>query len=169
MCWMCNPEEYKWASHADEPVNRLLDEDEYTFVVVPLHSHVRHHLLVVLKRTGDSHKCGLIDCNANDLQALAIMTAKWCSILKTMHYDTIYSGCYSDEGHMHYHLIPFSFEKDKGFKSHALQWLGCKEMVSDTRAWHKLDDAGKVARLTEIRDVVNELANTASGKTDSSG
>lgn len=168
MCWMCNPEEYEWASHGDERVKRLLDEDDYVFVVVPLHSHVRHHLLVVLKRSDDGHKCGLIECNSWDLQVLAKMTAKWCSILKTMKYDTIYSGCYSDEGHVHYHLIPFRFEKDKGFPGSAMQWLGCKEMVSDTRAWHKLDDKGKAARITEIRGIVDELANAASSPTSSS-
>jgi diadenosine tetraphosphate (Ap4A) HIT family hydrolase len=160
---MCNPEENKWLSQGNERVNRLLDEDKYAFVVVPRHSHVRHHLLVVLKRSGDRHKNGLIECCPQDLKVLAEMTAKWCSILKIMKYDTIYSGCYSDEGHVHYHLIPFIFKNDKGFEGSAMQWLGCKEMVSDKRAWDLLDNKGKIARIIEIRSVINDFTNAASG------
>ena len=46
-----------------------------------------------------------------------------------------------------------------------MQWLGCKEMISDKRAWDKLDDADKAARVAEIESVVNELVRADSGLT----
>ena len=157
MCWLCNPNEYNWVEHKSNRVHRLVDEDDFTFVVVPRHSHVRHHLLVVLKRNEDGHKSGLIDCAEGDLKAMATPMAKWCSILKSMGYDTVYSGCYSDEKHVHYHLIPFKFVDAKGFKGSAMQWLGCRELFSDQRSWDRLDDNGRTERLREIDSVVQEL------------
>jgi len=157
MCWLCDPDKYEWVEYKGDRVRRLVDEDDLTFVVVPRHSHVRHHLLVVLKRTEDGHKRGLIDCANADLKAMAEPIAKWCSILKRMGYDTVYSGCYSDEQHVHYHLIPFKFVDAKGFKGSAMHWLGCKEMFSDQRSWNTLDDKGKAERLREIDAVVQEL------------
>ena len=112
-CWLCNPDEYKWVGHGGKCVRRLLDEDNETFVTVPKHSHVPHHLLVVLKSCGDSHKEGLIQCGCRDMVALAMMMAKWCSVLRTIGYDTIYSGCYSDEGHVHCHSSPSAFSKTR--------------------------------------------------------
>ena len=163
MCWLCDPDKYEWVEHNGDRVQRLVDEDNLTFVVVPQHSHVRHHLLVVLKRSMNGHKRGLIDCNADDLKAMAEPIHKWCLVFRRMGYDTVYSGCYSDAGHVHYHLIPFKFVDAKGFRGSAMQWLGCREMFSDQRSWDRLDNKHKAARVREIASVAQELITVRDG------
>ena len=162
-CWLCDASKYKTLGHNGHVVDRMLEEDDNTYVVVPRHSHVRYHLLVVLKKKpNEQHKQGLIMCSVEDQIAMAKTCARWCEVLKGMEYDTVYSGCYSDEGHAHYHLIPFMFGEAKGFSGSAMQWLGYREMFSDKHAWQHLSGDRRSARLKEIESVVADLKAAAS-------
>jgi diadenosine tetraphosphate (Ap4A) HIT family hydrolase len=154
---MCDPEQCRYIASGTRKVSRVLDEDEYTYVIVPRESHVRHHLLVVLKPITGVHKCGFIDLSSSDITVLGKPIAKWCGALKAMGYDTVYSGCYSDEGHVHFHLIPLRHNEDKGEKGKALQWLACKERQSDARPFSSITEEEKEWRMNEIKAIVCEL------------
>jgi diadenosine tetraphosphate (Ap4A) HIT family hydrolase len=131
--------------------------DRHTYVIVPRESHVKHHLLVVLKASRGVHKDGLIHCTADDLKHLGAMISRWCNILEQCGYDRVYTGCYSDEGHAHFHLIPFQWARDKGYNGRAMQWLGEKEWRSDNRSFDGLSDQDKRARFSEIECLVATL------------
>lgn len=160
-CWMCDPAEYRFLAWGNRRVCRIVDEDEKCYVIVPRESHVKHHLLVVLKPTNGKHNRGLIECTCSDISNFGNSISKWCEVLKAMKkykYDTVYAGCYSDECHVHFHLFPFNFQKDKkGKKGGALQWLAEKEKRSDTRCFSKLTEKEKESRIDEVETIVAEL------------
>lgn len=156
-CWMCDREKYVWLEHQGSRVCRLVDEDEHAYVIVPRESHVKHHLLVVLKANEEPHKQGLIECTADDLRRLATTISRWCDVLKRYPYDTVYTACYSDEGHVHFHLIPLNHARDKGYSGKAMQWLAEKERLSDAKPFAEMSDADKKARLMDIESLVAEL------------
>ena len=158
-CWMCDPEQYENLSpNCDRKIERLVDQDNRTYVIVPQESHVRHHLLIVLKAQKGKHKRGLMECKNSDLLHLSKTLFKWCSILKEQfRYDTVYAGCYSDEGHVHFHLIPFRYKHDKGYSGFAMAWLAEKEGKSAASPFGKMSQHGKFKRLLEIRKIVKEL------------
>lgn len=156
-CWMCNASQYTIIEHQDRRVHRLVLENERTYVIVPRESHVRHHLLVVLKSKDGQHKKGLIECSASDLAELGHTISKCSQILKQMGYDTVYTGCYSDEGHVHFHLIPLNHSKDKGYSGKAMQWLAEKEKMSNSNSFESLDESAKLSRLKEVEEIVTEL------------
>ncbi len=162
-CWMCDPFQYAWLEYADLRVSRLLFENEHTYVIVPRESHVKHHLLVALKEKNGQHKWGLIECSAEELAYLGSTISYWCAILKKMKYDTVYTGCYSDEGHMYFHLIPLIHAKDKGLSGSAMQWLAEKEKRSDLNQFTEMSDTLKRARLNNIETLVSELKKVEKG------
>jgi diadenosine tetraphosphate (Ap4A) HIT family hydrolase len=156
-CWMCDPKKYTFVEHQDFRVSRLVFENDSTFVTVPRESHVKHHLLVVLKPQDAQHKNSLIECSASDLAALGSTIVKCCQTLKRMGYDTVYTGCYSDSGHAHFHLIPFKHSIDKGYPGKAMKWLAEKEEKSNSKRFDSLNEANKLARLKEVKTIVAEL------------
>lgn len=168
-CWLCNRREYAWVRFRKRSVCRLVYEDDYTYVIVPRESHVKHHLLVVLKAKNGSHKRGLIDCSADDLTSLAVTISSWCDVLKGCHYDTVYTGCYSDEGHVHFHLVPLNHASDKGYSGKAMQWLAQKEKESDKRTFKSLDSNAKFLRLNDVEFLVAQLRLRQQAKGDKNG
>lgn len=154
---MCDSDQYAWLKYDGQRVRRLVDEDGRTYVTVPRESHVEHHLLVVLKARRGVHKPGLIDCTAEELKYLGATISRWCAALKRYGYDSVYTGCYSDAGHVHFHLIPFNHARDKGYKGEAMQWLAKKECISDSRPFDGLSDTDKRARLRKIECIVKCL------------
>jgi diadenosine tetraphosphate (Ap4A) HIT family hydrolase len=151
MCWLCNC--YKEVSTGTRTVNRLVFEDLYSYVIVPRESHVQHHLIVALRK----HKEGLIDCSARDLTHIGKTLASACKVLKGMGYDRVYGGCYSDEGHVHYHLIPFIMWIDKAYSGLAMHWLAEKERVSDSHPFDGMTNQEQERRLEQIEIAVAEV------------
>ncbi len=151
MCWLCN--DYKEVGPATKTINRLVFEDPNSYVIIPLESHVPHHLIVVLRK----HKEGLIDCSAEDLAHIGKTTAAACKALRAMGYSRVYGGCYSDEGHVHYHLIPFIMGIDKGYSGRAMHWLAEKERVSDSHPFHGMTAPEQQRRLAQIEIAVAEV------------
>jgi len=151
MCWLCNY--YKEVGPATRTVNRLVFEDPNSYVIVPLESHVPHHLIVALR----NHKEGLIDCSADDLAHIGKTLASACGALKSMGYSRVYGGCYSDEGHVHYHLIPFIMGIDKTYCGRAMHWLAEKERVSDSHPFHGMTGPEQQRRLEQIEIAVAEV------------
>jgi diadenosine tetraphosphate (Ap4A) HIT family hydrolase len=160
---MCDPSQYAWLEYADSRISRLLFENEHTYVIVPRESHVKHHLLVVLKNKKVQHVRGLIECSNEELAYLSSTIAYWCAILKKMNYDTVYTGCYSDEGHVHFHLIPLIHAKDKGSSGSAMQWLAEKEKQSDLNQFTAMSDAQKQSRLHDIEILISEMKKSEKG------
>jgi len=158
-CWMCDPKQYKNLVPWDQKIERLVDQDKRTYVIVPRESHVKHHLLVVLKAQRGKHKRGLIECTKDDLRYLGKTIYKWCSILKKLpsKYDTVYAGCYSDEGHVHFHLIPFNHKRNKGYYGFAMTWLAEKECKSAANPFCKMSHEKKNKRVVEFAKIVKEL------------
>jgi len=160
---MCDPSQYAWLEYADLRVSRLLFENQHTYVVVPRESHVKHHLLVALKEKNGQHKRGLIECSDAELAYLGSTISYWCTILNKMNYDTVYTGCYSDEGHVHFHLVPLIHAKDKGLSGSAMQWLAEKEKRSDFNQFTEMSDTLKRARLYNIETLVSEMKKVEKG------
>jgi len=151
MCWSCN--DYKEVGPASRRVNRLVFEDPNAYVIVPLESHVPHHLIVALR----NHKRGLIDCTADDHAHIGKVLAIACEALKSMGYSHVYGGCYSDEGHVHYHLIPFNMGIDKVYPGRAMHWLAEKERVTDSHPFDGMSDPEKARRIDQIEIAVAEV------------
>jgi diadenosine tetraphosphate (Ap4A) HIT family hydrolase len=151
MCWLCN--DYKEVGPATRRVNRFVFEDPNSYVIVPRESHVPHHLLVVLRK----HKEGLIDCSADDLAHIGKTLASACEAFKSMGYGRVYGGCFSDEGHVHYHLIPFNMGIDKGYSGLAMHWLAEKERLSDSHPFDGMTDLEQQRRLDQIEIAVAEV------------
>jgi diadenosine tetraphosphate (Ap4A) HIT family hydrolase len=151
MCWLCD--NYEEVGTATRKVNRLVFKDPNTYVVVPKDSHVPHHLIVALR----NHKEGLIDCSVDDHVHIGKTLAIACQALKCMGYSDIYGGCYSDEGHVHYHLIPFNMGIDKRYRGHAMHWLAEKERITDSHPFDRMSDPEKERRLEEIEIAVAEV------------
>ena len=63
-CPWCNQKEMKYITFNGKTVNRQLFEDDYTYVIVPRESHVKHHIIVILKKNEEQHRTGLIDCDS---------------------------------------------------------------------------------------------------------
>ena len=169
-CFMCDPVQYKFLPNGDRKIKRLVSKEchtDPTYVIVPRESHVKHHLLVVLKAQDGAHKKGLIDCEKGDLVHLGATISRWCSILKQLKckdgtvYDTVYAGCYSDEEHVHFHLIPFTHKQDKRYSGFAMTWLAEKECNSAANPFCRMSDEKKRKRLGEIEEIVNELGKAA--------
>ena len=158
-CPWCNQEEMKYIRYKDKTVNRQLFEDDYTYVLVPRESHVKHHLIVVLKKKEEKHRAGLIECTSDDLTHIGKTIYRFCSKLKELPYgyDAVYSGCFSDAGHVHYHLFPLNIDRDKGYKGCAIGWLSEKECRSECNSFEKMTHQAKLARLREIELIVREL------------
>jgi diadenosine tetraphosphate (Ap4A) HIT family hydrolase len=154
---MCDPEEYCFLAWGNRRVCRLVDENDKCYVIVPRESHLEHHLLVVLKPAAGQHKGGLIECTFSDISNLGKAISKWAGVLKTMGYDTVYAGCFSDEGHVHFHLFPFRFHIDKEKRGKALQWLAKKEQQSEAHCFSKLTEKQKESRMDKIEAMVAEL------------
>jgi diadenosine tetraphosphate (Ap4A) HIT family hydrolase len=152
-CWLCDRSQYEYLEYEGGRVSRLLFECEHTFVVIPQESHVKHHLIVALK----AHKRGLIDCSAEDLSHLGNTIAKCSAAIRAIGYDTIYAGCYSDEGHVHYHLLPLCHSRDKGHKGYAMKWMAEKEATVENRRFSKMNENEKRMRLQEVKSLVEEL------------
>jgi len=157
MCWMCDPQQYGYVTLGRTRVSRIVDENGTCYVVVPQSSHMRHHLLVVLKSANGRHKRGIIECTSADITSMGNRIAAWCEVLRHMGYDTVYTGCYSDSGHVHFHLIPFHFKAEKGFEGRALQWLAEREKTSDEKLFSNLNQEQKESRVKEIEQLVAEL------------
>jgi diadenosine tetraphosphate (Ap4A) HIT family hydrolase len=151
MCWLCD--NYEEVGTTVRKVKRLVFQDPNTFVVVPKDSHVTHHLIVALR----SHKEGLIDCSPEDNAHIGRTIAIACQTLKSMGYSHVYGGCYSDEGHIHYHLIPFNMGTDKQYKGSAMHWLAEKERVTDSHPFDCMTDLQQQQRLEQIEIVVAEI------------
>jgi diadenosine tetraphosphate (Ap4A) HIT family hydrolase len=158
-CSWCKIEEIRFVVYENKRVDRLLAEDEYTYVIVPQESHVMHHLIVVLKGKEGSHKAGLIDCDSTDLINIGKTTVACCEKLKRLPYgyDTIYSGCFSDAGHVHFHLFPLNIDRDKGERGRAINWLSKKEFYSEQNSFEGLSHESKLKRLNEMELIVEEL------------
>jgi hypothetical protein len=139
-------------------------ENKYTYVIVPRESHVKHHLLVVLKAENGAHKRGLIECTADGLTHLGTTISRWCAVLKRCPYDTIYTGCYSDAGHVYFHLILLNHATDKGFLGGAMQWLAEKERLSAEKPFSSMVDAEKRARLNDVESLVATLKGMIGGE-----
>lgn len=153
-CWMCERKQYQYLElQTESAVERLVDEDNNCYVIVPWNSVVKHHVLVVLKK----HKKGLIECEPWDLTLLGIMIAKWCRIFKSMGYDTVYSGCYSDNGHIHYHLYPIVFARDKKENGGAIQWLAQREAWADGRLVAAAGSGNIEEGVFEVKATVTDL------------
>jgi diadenosine tetraphosphate (Ap4A) HIT family hydrolase len=148
MCWLCS--EYK---EVGKTVNRVVFEDSNTYVVVPKDSHVLHHLIVALRQ----HKEGLIDCSEDDLANIGKTIVKACKALKSMGYNRVYAGCYSDEGHVHYHLIPLIMGIDKFYPGRAMHWLAEKERVADSHPFDGMSGLDQQQRLEQIEIAVAEV------------
>lgn len=157
-CWLCDRSKYEYIEHNGMRVSRLLFEDDNTFVVIPRESHVKHHLIVGLKAKNGIHKSGLIECNSDDLNHLGATIAKCNAAIQRVGYDTIYLGCYSDEGHIHYHLLPLVHSRDKGYKGSAMKWMAEKEDEVKKRMFDDMNDNEKHMRLEEIKSLVDELS-----------
>jgi diadenosine tetraphosphate (Ap4A) HIT family hydrolase len=150
----------KYIKYKSKKVDRQLFEDDYTYVLVPKESHVKHHLIVVLKkRSEEHHRAGLMDCKPDDLAHIGNTIYKCCSKLKKLpyRYDTVYSGCFSDAGHVHYHLFPLNIDRDKGYKGSAISWLSEKECRSECNSFEKMTHKAKLKRLSDIESIVREL------------
>jgi diadenosine tetraphosphate (Ap4A) HIT family hydrolase len=161
-CWMCAPKEYRYLKCSKEKCNkhkvdRLIDENEHCYVVVPSDPLFRHHIMIVLKKRNKEHKKNLIECTKIEITQMGEMIAKWCGIFKRMKYDTVYSGCFSDSGHVHTHLYPFNFEIDKIYKGNAISWLSCKERTISEVKFEKLSHDDQVKRIELIRKIVKTL------------
>jgi hypothetical protein len=156
-CWLCDRSQYEYIEHNGMRVSRLLFECENTFVVIPRESHVKHHLIVGLKAKNGVHKSGLIECNSDDLNYLGTTIAKCNATILRLGYDTIYLGCYSDEGHVHYHLLPLLHSRDKGYKGSTMKWMAEKEAEVKERMFNNMNDDEKRIRLQEIKILVDEL------------
>ena len=105
-----------------------------------------------------------MECSSDDLKHIGHTISKFCSKLEKLpdyEYDTIYSGCFSDEHHVHYHLFPLNLERDKGYKGFAISWLSEKECRSETKSFNfeKMKHEAKLKRLREIESIVRELAD----------
>jgi len=74
-----------------------------------------------------------------------------------MGYDRVYAGCYSDCGHVHFHLIPFNHEVHKGFSGHAMQWLAELERHSDAHLFSGMTNKQKTERLDEIEIIFQQI------------
>lgn len=146
-CWMCDPHQYRYYGYGSWSTERVVDEVPWCYAVIPANQLVKHHILVVLKE----HRDGLMKCTWSDLRDMNGMIARWCSIFKHMHYDTCYMGCYGDNGHMHYHLYPFHFDQDKGFKGKAIQWLAGKEIAADKMPLSVDEVREQYGELTQAR------------------
>ena len=151
MCWLCD--DYEEVKTATKKVNRLVYQDPITYVIVPKDSHVPHHLIVVLR----VHKKGLIDCSAEDHVHIGKTVAIACQTLKSMGYRQVYGGCYSDEGHVHYHLIPFNMGIDKSYQGYAMHWLAEKERMTASHHFNGMTDPEKQERLKQIEIAVEEV------------
>jgi diadenosine tetraphosphate (Ap4A) HIT family hydrolase len=150
----------KYITYSGKTVDRQLFEDDYTYVLVPRESHVKHHLIVVLKKNNEEqHRAALMECNSDDLTDIGKTIYKFCSKLKELPYgyDTVYSGCFSDAGHVHYHLFPLNIDRDKGYKGCAISWLSEKECRSECNSFEKMTHKAKLDRLSEIESIVREL------------
>jgi diadenosine tetraphosphate (Ap4A) HIT family hydrolase len=156
-CWLCDRSQYEYLEYEDVRVSRLLFECEYTFVVIPQESHVKHHLIVALKAQNGLHRRGLIDCTAEDLYHLGNTIAKCSAAIRRIGYDTIYAGCYSDEGHVHYHLLPLCHARDKGYKGYAMKWMAEKEATVENRRFSNMNASEKRLRLKEVKSLVDEI------------
>jgi diadenosine tetraphosphate (Ap4A) HIT family hydrolase len=158
-CWLCKEKDYRFIKYDKLLVDRLVYEDKYTYAIVPKDSHVKHHLLVVLKSKNGVHKKGLIECNAADLRKIGKTMAILCSKLKKLNsnYDTIYTGCFSDEGHVHYHLFPLNHKNDKGYSGCAITWLSEKEAKSTCKSFKNMSRKEKKERLKEIDLLAKEI------------
>jgi diadenosine tetraphosphate (Ap4A) HIT family hydrolase len=154
---MCDPKEYRILTWGNRKVCRVVGEDDNCYVIVPRESHLEHHLLVVLKPAAGQHKRGLIECTYSDISNLGKAISNWSGVLKTMGYDTVYAGCFSDEGHIHFHLFPFRFQMDKGKRGKALQWLAKKEQKFETHCFSRLTEKQKESRMDKIEAIVAEL------------
>lgn len=150
-CRWCN--DYEKVSYGGRCINRLIHKYRHTYVIVPRESHVTHHLLVFLRK----HRDRLIDCNGQDLCHLGETVAKACEVLKSMGYDRVYAGCYSDDPHVHYHLIPLVKAADKLYDGRAMHWLAEKERVSAAHPFEGLTEPETHARLDEMEIVVREV------------
>jgi diadenosine tetraphosphate (Ap4A) HIT family hydrolase len=159
-CPWCNQKEMRYIKCKGKTVDRQLFEDDYTYVLVPRESHVKHHLIVVLKKKNKGkHRKGLMQCESDDLTHIGKTIYKFCSKLKELpyRYNTVYSGCFSDEGHVHYHLFPLNIKRDKGYKGCAISWLSEKECRSECNSFKKMTHKAKLERLSEIESIVQEL------------
>jgi diadenosine tetraphosphate (Ap4A) HIT family hydrolase len=163
---MCDSNQYAWLEHDGHRVSRLVFQNEYTYVIVPRESHVEHHLLVVLKAQNGQHKGGLIECTKDDLAYLGATVSYCCSILRQHRfgYDTVYAGCYCDEGHVHFHLIPLDHNRDKGYPGGAMTWLALKECKSIANPFCKMSNEEKHKRLDKIKMIVSELTTPEPGQ-----
>jgi diadenosine tetraphosphate (Ap4A) HIT family hydrolase len=145
-----------------------LFEDDYTYVLVPRESHIKHHLIIVLKKKEEQHRAGLMECNSDDLTRIGKTIDRFCLKLKELPYgyDTVYSGCFSDEGHVHFHLFPLNIDRDKGYKGCAISWLAEKECRSECNSFEKMTPRAKLERLSEIQSIVRELTDKYRGMGD---
>jgi diadenosine tetraphosphate (Ap4A) HIT family hydrolase len=152
-CLWCN--NYEKVLYGERCINRLIHGYRHTYVIVPQESHVTHHLVVFLRE----HRDSLIDCDEQDLRRIGETVAKACKVLKSMGYDRVYAGCYSDDPHVHYHLIPFNKAADKLYDGRAMHWLAEKERVSAAHPFDGLTGPEKLARLDEMEIVVREVCS----------
>ena len=153
-CWMCDREQYMYTEVLGFRVNKVIYENSDVYVMVPHDPHVRHHVMVVLKK----HRDGLINCREEDLRAMLAAIVKCNPAFKRLGYDTVYTGVFSDNGHMHFHLFPLRWFEDKRWMGEALQWLAHRERESDENAFISLTDEAKLVRLERIAQSKRELS-----------
>ncbi len=153
MCWMRDPEDYPFLPKTKEKVLRLIDDDKNCYAIVPQDYLFRHHIMIVHK----VHRDNFIDCNSSEIAQMGKMMNKWCKIFKKMKYDTVYTGCFSDSGQVHFNLYPFNFEDEKIYRGNAIQWLAEKERLAGKHRYDTLEGELKEKRIKEIEVIVKEL------------
>ena len=151
MCWLCDPKEYPFLP--DTEVLRLIDDDENCYAIFPTDYLLRHHIMIVHKE----HRDNFIYCTSSEIAQMGKMMSKWCRIFQLMKYDTVYTGCFSDSGHVHFNLYPFHFDNEKIYKGSAIQWLAAKEHLAGENRYDTLQGELKEKRIKEIEGIVKEL------------
>jgi len=153
---MCDRKKYEIVGE-DVPVNRLVDEKDRYYVIVPRDPHVWCHIMIVLKK----HREGLVKAQKMDLEALIEPVHNWTKILsRDPECDRVYLACLCDaepgERHLHYHLIPV-WKNQKVYFGHGLQWLGHLECRTEMMRFDKCSVSGRKARGKHIESMVTLL------------
>lgn len=158
-CYMCDPNQYKVVD-TNVSIDRLLEDKEKYYVIIPREPQLFCHLLIVLKadpKTG-KYRRGLVAANRSDLTVLIEPVIKWTKILRCAikDCDRVYLACISDRPHLHYHLFPVR-KKDKPKPGSGLKWLGDREACTEMKRFDQCSLSEKQARGEYIRSIFKFL------------
>lgn len=156
-CWMCDEEDVKFIDKKCVRKNRIIDESDKYYVIVPQDPLLYCHIMILLK---GKHRENLTDAKINDLNALNKAVSKWTDILKKSVKDCrnvfLTCLCDSEKVHLHYHLFPVS-NKEKIIRGHGHQWLGAHETIIDNKPLKKCKGKEKKKRIEYIHKMVHFL------------